>query len=165
MSHLKNLMLVVLCINCLNLFSDGRLFSHIESFFSPDYVYLDNDSIPDMADPPEDHEDSFVLPIIHYDDDRKLYSSIVQNFDDSLDEDGEGFHDIFKDSVYSVGTELPHVDICVGIILANLHYGFVPVRSDSILPSDAAGGGNFHTQIMHAYNGNGYKPFAVFSCL
>lgn len=87
MACLRNLVFVILCITCLNLFTDGRLFYHIESFFSPNYVYLDNDNIDDLADPTESHEDSFVMHITTYDNDRKLYISLIPVSDDSGDDD------------------------------------------------------------------------------
>lgn len=152
MVYLRNLLLLILCVNCLNLFTDGRLFSHIESLFFSDYIYLDNDNIDDMRNPPKDSDDPFILPIINYDNDRKLYSAMILDFEESLDGDDEESFKIFIPSVHHIYIELLHIDICAEITLANLHYGFVPDRSDSILPSDTAGGGFIYGIAMSTKN-------------
>lgn len=88
---MKNLVFIILCMTCLNFFTYGGLFCHVESFFSPNHAHLDNDNIADMGDPLEGCEDSFLFSIINYDNDRKLYSAMVLDFDTSLDEDDEEF--------------------------------------------------------------------------
>lgn len=153
MVYLRNLLLLILCVNCLNLFTDGRLFSHIESLFFSDYIYLDNDNIDDMRNPPKDSDDPFILPIINYDNDRKLYSAMILDFEESLDGDDEESFKIFDASVHSTRIKILRADTCVGIVLANLYYMFVPDHSDLILPSDATGGGFIYGITISKRNG------------
>lgn len=157
---LKNLAFVILCITCLNLFTDGRLFYHIESFFSPNYVYLDNDNIDDVADPLESHEDSFVLHIIPYDNDRKLYISLIPVSDNSGDDDCDNLYilGLSPNDCYTIN----RLDLHIGVTPANWYSIYIPKRLDSDLPSDAAGGGFIYGITMFVYNGAPDKWRAVF---